>query len=124
MQKVNDYPVIYQREDGTCVLCLAYHLEEEEHHIVEVMGTFDYCMGYYDGLSQITSGVSAVDGNMAEELANRVDSSSHECDNCGGTWEEDDLHPIKDYFERVEPGGTVPSGECPECGALCYPTTV
>ena len=23
---------------------------------------------------------------------------------------------------RLEPGSIVPSGECPDCGALCYPT--
>jgi hypothetical protein len=45
----------------------------------------------------------------------------HECDNCGETWNEGDLQPIKHYFQRVEPGGIVPSGECPECGCLCYP---
>jgi len=28
---------------------------------------------------------------------------------------------IPDFMERIEPGGTVPSGECPQCGALCYP---
>ena len=121
MREVNDHPLIYQQEDGTCVLFMAYHYEEEERKVVEVTGTLDYCMGYYDGFSRITSGISAVDSGTANDLANRAGSSSHECANCGGTWEDGDLKAIKDYFERVEPGGTVPSGECPECGALCYP---
>lgn len=45
----------------------------------------------------------------------------HVCNNCGNYWEEEELRPIKDLEQRIEPGGTVPSGECPECGALCYP---
>lgn len=121
MRKVNDWPLIYQREDGTCVVFIVYHHDEEDRRLVEVTGTFDYCQGYYDGFSQTTSGISAVDGDTAQELANRIASSNHECANCGGAWEDGDLQPVRDYFERVEPGGTVPSGECPDCGALCFP---
>ncbi|MBU8840241.1 MULTISPECIES: hypothetical protein [Mycobacteriaceae] len=46
------------------------------------------------------------------------------CDNCGHTCDAAELDPIRDLFERIEPGGTVPSGECPQCGALAYPPTV
>lgn len=28
---------------------------------------------------------------------------------------------IPGLLSRVEPGGIVPAGECPGCGALCYP---
>lgn len=45
----------------------------------------------------------------------------HKCQNCDAIHGEDDLKPIKNYDERVAPGETVPSGECPECGALCHP---
>ena len=45
----------------------------------------------------------------------------HVCDNCGREWKFHKLAPIKDLSSRVEPGGIVPSGECPECHALCYP---
>ena len=45
----------------------------------------------------------------------------HLCDNCGKTFVEKKLKEIKDLLQRVEPGRIVPSGECPECGALCYP---
>jgi hypothetical protein len=27
---------------------------------------------------------------------------------------------IPDLFSRIEVGGEVPAGECPECGGLCY----
>lgn len=42
------------------------------------------------------------------------------CDNCKKEWKRGMLCEVKDYFQRVEPGGVVPSGECPACGALCY----
>lgn len=46
------------------------------------------------------------------------------CDNCGKVYSEDDLKVVRHLHERVDPGGIMPSGECPnsECGALCYPT--
>jgi len=48
------------------------------------------------------------------------------CDNCGKRYEQDGqlnhVFPnIPALLERVEPGGTVPAGECPGCGALVYP---
>lgn len=49
-----------------------------------------------------------------------------ECQNCGRQWPEDQLNPIKDIEQRISPGESVPSGECPECGALCQekPTSI
>ena len=44
-----------------------------------------------------------------------------ECQNCGAIVNDEDLKPIKDLMQRVEPGEPMPSGECPECGALCQP---
>jgi hypothetical protein len=48
------------------------------------------------------------------------------CDNCG--WEaeiaDDDesfgLHTVHHLYERLTVSGTVPAGQCRECGALCY----
>lgn len=45
----------------------------------------------------------------------------HKCDNCGLISAEDQLDMIRDYHDRVDAGGVAPSGECPDCGALCYP---
>lgn len=45
----------------------------------------------------------------------------HVCDNCDVGWSAQALSAITDLFKRVEPGGIMPSGECPEYGALCYP---
>jgi len=48
-----------------------------------------------------------------------------ECHNCGARFHEDDLERvfpnIPDLTERIEPGGTVPAGECAECGFLVFP---
>jgi hypothetical protein len=47
------------------------------------------------------------------------------CDNCGelvfidGAFNR--LAEINNLFHRIEPGGMVPSCECPKCGSLAYP---
>lgn len=43
-----------------------------------------------------------------------------ECDNCEWTGLACDTRFINDIYDRLEAGGTVPVGECPECGALAY----
>lgn len=45
----------------------------------------------------------------------------YECNNCDNVWPFYRLEDIADISERVEAGGPVPAGECPVCGALCYP---
>lgn len=48
----------------------------------------------------------------------------YRCANCDTVYPFDSLNPIQSFHERVEAGGEVPAGECPDddCGALCYPT--
>lgn len=55
------------------------------------------------------------------------ETGQSECGDCGEVWADDDIKSLCDIhhlWERISPGGTVPSGECPgvDCGALCYPT--
>jgi hypothetical protein len=59
------------------------------------------------------------------------DNQIHRCANCDSLWLGRDLVDVSDLTERIEPGGTVPGGECPlpdktstvnRCGCLCYPT--
>ncbi len=47
------------------------------------------------------------------------------CDNCGKLHNEETLEPVSKLSQRVEPGETMPSGECsdPDCGCLCFPYT-
>jgi hypothetical protein len=44
-----------------------------------------------------------------------------ECQDCGGVFPQSKLKPVKDLHARVAPGEPMPSGECPECGAVCQP---
>ncbi len=44
-----------------------------------------------------------------------------ECGNCDWVGEpEIGLAEIPNLTQRIDVGGEVPSGECPECGVLCY----
>lgn len=47
----------------------------------------------------------------------------HQCQNCDAIHPECALAPIQDLGQRVEPGEPMPSGECPDCGALCQPVS-
>ena len=49
--------------------------------------------------------------------------TAHRCGNCGAVHTDKTLIPLVEVqrlAERLDPGSTVPSGECRECGALCY----
>ena len=52
---------------------------------------------------------------------NLAPDSMHICDSCSLVHTAEALNGINGLAERLEPGGVVPSGECPDCGALCYP---
>ena len=45
----------------------------------------------------------------------------HVCENCGWGGLEEELGEITNLGQRVAPNEPVPSGECPDCGALCQP---
>ena len=48
------------------------------------------------------------------------------CDNCGFTCPKEDIKRTvfdfshEELMSRVGPSGSVPDGECPECGSLTY----
>lgn len=42
------------------------------------------------------------------------------CDNCDWTGDAAKLEMIRDIELRLDPGGTVPAGQCPECDGLAY----
>ena len=44
----------------------------------------------------------------------------HRCAGCDTVWPTAELKPVRDLAERAGPDD-LPSGECPECHALCYP---
>ncbi len=45
----------------------------------------------------------------------------HQCQNCDKIWQDSEINEhISNLRERVSTGELMPSGECPECGALCH----
>jgi len=43
-----------------------------------------------------------------------------ECQNCGGIYPQSQLKEVEHIEERVGAGEEMPSGECPDCGAVCH----
>ncbi len=43
-----------------------------------------------------------------------------ECPDCSFRCSVDHLDVLDRAWERVQPGDTMPDGQCPECGAACY----
>lgn len=56
-------------------------------------------------------------------------SNVHECQDCRKLWtltsvlHHEDPFQIPNLNQRVQPGERMPSGVCPDCGALCTPAT-
>jgi hypothetical protein len=61
-----------------------------------------------DELTVITRDAEQIDGLAA-------------CDNGRHVHKLDELRDVERLAERIDPGGMVPAGECPDCGALAYP---
>lgn len=58
---------------------------------------------------------------MSRKTKPKPKPEMHVCANCGQRYEEWKLAEIRHLWERVSPGEIMPSGQCPECGALCHP---
>jgi len=53
-------------------------------------------------------------------MSDLVEDPICECDNCAQRWKLSQLDPYRDIWSRLTPGGIVPHGDCPDCGAFCY----
>lgn len=42
------------------------------------------------------------------------------CADCQRVTPLDELREVKNLAQRLEPGDTVPDGECPHCGAMAF----
>jgi hypothetical protein len=63
---------------------------------------------------------------MKAEGLSLADDRPSECQDCGALYDhQGDMEPIDNLFLRVAAGDPMPSGQCPNCGALCQfiPTT-
>jgi len=67
--------------------------------------------------------VAAVDGPKRQPRQPEPQSQpeTSRCENCEKVWQDSQLSAIEDVHERVAPGEPMPSGQCPECGAVCHP---
>ena len=55
-----------------------------------------------------------------QKMLDLNDDPSVACDNCEWVGRDSELSEIKSFSLRVEDGGEVPAGECPDCGSLAY----
>lgn len=58
---------------------------------------------------------------MKTNAITELDNPLCECANCGLRSAASDLSPVHDFWSRTQPGEVIPHGDCPECGAFCYP---
>ncbi len=54
-----------------------------------------------------------------EQLTEDDDTHPVHCQNCEWTGPANKTEAVSDLSQRVEVGEPMPTGECPECGALC-----
>lgn len=58
---------------------------------------------------------------MSTQPMDLPEDAPAQCDDCGWTGPASQTNQdIPHLTERIAPGETVPTGECPECGALCH----
>lgn len=92
----------------------------------EIRGSVNSCMGRDEAflnadaaLEDMARCLKVVRRHLRAEVKNAEDFA--QCNNCTKVFSEESLDEPAELAERTEPGGTVPSGQCPECGCLCYP---
>ena len=98
-------PVFLTAKQRKALISLAGNAERDD--LIAALTTDDQTAGYFN---LITKPKPAL---LADPIS--------ECDNC--SWKgtpKIGLEDIPDLSQRLDEGGTVPSGECPKCGALCY----
>jgi hypothetical protein len=57
----------------------------------------------------------------AEAAAAHASADLSRCENCEKIWPDSELSAIEHVHERVATGEPMPSGQCPDCGAVCHP---
>lgn len=43
-----------------------------------------------------------------------------ECADCGDRHRQSEVLPFRDFWSRIQPGETMPAGDCPKCGAFSF----
>ena len=94
--------------------------DEDEGALLDISYKCPAC-----GYEWTEQGASACDGTCPSCDCRNISPVSyqpahHRCAGCDTVWTTAELKPALDLAERAGPDD-LPSGECPECHALCYP---
>lgn len=66
------------------------------------------------------AGSLLANANMEDALS-EIEIHKCACANCGWQGDVDEAKEVRNFWSRVQPGDTMPAGECPECECLVYP---
>lgn len=105
-----DGPDAEEDGDEPCRLCGATYPDDGE-------GYDGFCPRCADKISFYLDEGRCLDWEAAVDAL----SEPHECQKCERWWAEADLDQVRHLSMRVSPGEPMPSGQCPECGAVCHP---
>ena len=109
-------------EDTRCPCCggkAKYRVHENGGHESQCLAC-----GWWERVpgSDAISAAITLHGGETAQSPQRLPQCVSVCANCGRTFtDEEELAEISELWGRVLPGDTMPGGECPDCGALCYP---
>jgi hypothetical protein len=76
---------------------------------------------YGSGMTADEYQKTGVISTKEQELIDDVGHIYSECGNCEMRWTDDELEDVDDLGDRMSPGDTYPSGQCPACHSLCTP---
>lgn len=99
-----------------------FHFVAEAHYqrlgdeLCKVCG---YPMGRHDDGECLVEDHDSDDGAAPADVI-EPEPRVARCGNCGKEWERERLDAVRNPDLRIDEGGELPMGECPECGALCY----
>lgn len=78
-------------------------------------------LGYETLVEMLDKATRKVLGARVPEAKDASGTFHHVCADCGKVFPRAELlQPIERFWQRVEAGEVVPSGQCPDCGALCH----
>lgn len=95
-----------------------------EEALEEIRASLEESNGNFGALPCGSPIIGSVCLSQSPQLVDVDGDGVSECQNCSGRWAEEELKEVKHLTLRVAPGEPMPSGECPECGALCQPVEV
>lgn len=96
------------------LLALGYEIRADEAPPFRFYWVRDGARSNGNYLDAVTAQSDAVDDALETYSVSR-------CNDCGKAHTDETMVEVKNLPMRVSGGDPTPSGECPDCGALCYP---